>query len=68
MQALLPVFTAVLGLALAFTAHAEVKNVVVVHSAFADGSGWEAIADIQNSALRTSRIIESFTNCAGTRS
>jgi len=46
MKALLLVVTAVLGLALAFIAHAEVKNVVVVHGAFADGSGWKPVADI----------------------
>jgi len=38
MKALLLVFSAVLGLALAFIAHAEVKNVVVVHGAFVHSS------------------------------
>jgi pimeloyl-ACP methyl ester carboxylesterase len=35
-------------LALAFVslAHGAVKNVVLVHGAFADGSGWKAVADI----------------------
>ena len=46
MKALLLVVTAVLGFALAFIAHAEVKNVVLVHGAFADGSGWKPVADI----------------------
>jgi len=46
MKALILVFTAVLGLALAFIAHAGVKNVVLVHGAFADGSGWKPVADI----------------------
>jgi hypothetical protein len=27
-------------------AHAEVKSVVLVHGAFADGSGWKTLADI----------------------
>jgi pimeloyl-ACP methyl ester carboxylesterase len=27
-------------------AHAEVKTIVLVHGAFADGSGWKAVADI----------------------
>jgi pimeloyl-ACP methyl ester carboxylesterase len=46
MKALPLVFTAVFGLALSFIAHAEVKNVVLVHGAFADGSGWKPVADI----------------------
>jgi len=35
-----------LALALASLAHGAVKNVVLVHGAFADGSGWKAVADI----------------------
>jgi pimeloyl-ACP methyl ester carboxylesterase len=31
---------------LTFLAHAEVKSVVLVHGAFADGSGWKPVADI----------------------
>jgi pimeloyl-ACP methyl ester carboxylesterase len=34
------------ALAMSFPAHAEVKSVVLVHGAFADGSGWQPIADI----------------------
>jgi pimeloyl-ACP methyl ester carboxylesterase len=37
---------AVLGIALASFAHAGVKNVVLVHGAFADGSGWKPVATI----------------------
>ena len=37
---------AVLGLGLTFMASAEVKNVVLVHGAFADGSGWMPVAGI----------------------
>jgi len=37
---------AVLGIALAPWAHAAVKSVVLVHGAFADGSGWKPVADI----------------------
>src|SRR5712675_2313457 len=35
-----------LALAFAPFAHGAVKNVVLVHGAFADGSGWKAVADI----------------------
>jgi pimeloyl-ACP methyl ester carboxylesterase len=34
-----------LALAFATLAHGAVKNVVLVHGAFADGSGWKAVAD-----------------------
>lgn len=34
------------GIALASAAQAAVKNVVLVHGAFADGSGWKPVADI----------------------
>jgi pimeloyl-ACP methyl ester carboxylesterase len=34
-----------LGLAFVSLAHGAVKNVVLVHGAFADGSGWKAVAD-----------------------
>jgi pimeloyl-ACP methyl ester carboxylesterase len=39
---------AALSVALAFAslAHGAVKNVVLVHGAFADGSGWKTVADI----------------------
>ena len=36
----------VLGMALAPLAHAAVKSVVLVHGAFADGSGWKPVASI----------------------
>ena len=36
----------VLGMALAPLAHAAVKSVVLVHGAFADGSGWKPVAGI----------------------
>jgi pimeloyl-ACP methyl ester carboxylesterase len=35
-----------LALAFATLAHGAVKNVVLVHGAFADGSGWKPVADI----------------------
>src|SRR5580765_6889488 len=37
---------AVLGMAAASTSDAAVKSVVLVHGAFADGSGWKPVADI----------------------
>lgn len=37
---------AVLGIMLSPLAHAAVKSVVIVHGAFADGSGWKSIAEI----------------------
>jgi pimeloyl-ACP methyl ester carboxylesterase len=37
---------ALLGIGLNSTAEAAVKNVVLVHGAFADGSGWKPVADI----------------------
>jgi len=46
MKSLLCVLTAALGIALTSLAHGAVTNVVLVHGAFADGSGWEPVADI----------------------
>src|ERR1700724_3128793 len=40
------VLTAALVLALASVAYGGVKNVILVHGAFADGSGWKPVADI----------------------
>src|SRR6201984_751035 len=37
---------AALGFALTSLAHAAVKSVVLVHGAFADGSGWKPVTDI----------------------
>lgn len=37
---------ALLGIALTSSAEAAVKSVVLVHGAFADGSGWKPVADI----------------------
>jgi len=42
----LPLALTILGITLTSLAHAAVKNVVVVHGAFADGSGWKSVADI----------------------
>lgn len=37
---------ALLGVGLASVGHAGVRNVVLVHGAFADGSGWKPVADV----------------------
>jgi pimeloyl-ACP methyl ester carboxylesterase len=42
----LSILLAMLGMALVSVAEAGVKNVVLVHGAFADGSGWRPIATI----------------------
>ncbi|WP_443750109.1 alpha/beta fold hydrolase [Asticcacaulis solisilvae] len=39
-------FAAAFGLAAASPSSAEVRNVVIVHGAFADGSGWRKVSDI----------------------
>ena len=43
---LMVAFGVVLGIALAPVSHGAVKNVVLVHGAFADGSGWKPVAEI----------------------
>jgi len=40
------VLATVLGLGFAALAHGAVTNVVLVHGAFADGSGWKPVADV----------------------
>ena len=45
MKTLLFVVLASLGVGLASVGNAAVKNVVLVHGAFADGSGWKPVAD-----------------------
>jgi|SRR5580704_13943736 pimeloyl-ACP methyl ester carboxylesterase len=45
-------------LAVALPAHAEVKTIVLVHGAFADGSGWKAIADILQPRGYTVRVVQ----------
>ena len=46
MKTLAFALTAVLAVALASVSNAAVKSVVLVHGAFADGSGWKPVADI----------------------
>src|SRR5436190_15867806 len=53
-------FALAIGAAIAapLPAHAEVKTVVLVHGAFADGSGWKPIADILQSDGYSVRIVQ----------
>jgi pimeloyl-ACP methyl ester carboxylesterase len=44
--------------AAAFPAHAQVKSVVLVHGAFADGSGWKPVADILRSHGYSVRVVQ----------
>ena len=55
-----PVLALVVGAALAASlpAHAAVKTVVLVHGAFADGSGWKPIADILVSHGYSVRVVQ----------
>src|SRR5215467_1797968 len=39
-------------------AYAEVKTIVLVHGAFADGSGWKPVADILHSRGYSVRIVQ----------
>jgi pimeloyl-ACP methyl ester carboxylesterase len=50
------ILTAVLAAPL--PAHAEVKTVVLVHGAFADGSGWKPVADILRSQGYSVRVVQ----------
>ena len=46
MKTMLVLLSALLGLVSVPAAESAVKNVVLVHGAFADGSGWKPVADI----------------------
>jgi pimeloyl-ACP methyl ester carboxylesterase len=50
--------TAVALAAASFPAHAQVKSVVLVHGAFADGSGWKPVADILQSHGYAVRVVQ----------
>src|SRR5262245_66278795 len=41
-----------------FPAHAAVKTVVLVHGAFADGSGWKPVADILQNHGYSVRVVQ----------
>jgi pimeloyl-ACP methyl ester carboxylesterase len=59
----LSILFAVFGMALAPLAVAGVKNVVLVHGAFADGSGWRAVAGIlQRDGYRVYAVQEPLTS------
>jgi pimeloyl-ACP methyl ester carboxylesterase len=55
-----PVLALLVGAALAapLPAHAAVKTIVLVHGAFADGSGWKPIADILVSHGYAVRVVQ----------
>jgi pimeloyl-ACP methyl ester carboxylesterase len=46
------------ALAAASPAHAAVKTIVLVHGAFADGSGWKPVADILESHGYSVRVVQ----------
>src|SRR5215467_4006060 len=46
------------AIALSSPAHGAVKTIVLVHGAFADGSGWKAVADILQSRDYTVRVVQ----------
>ena len=46
MKKLLPAVGLALGMALASVGHSAIKSVVLVHGAFADGSGWSLVAAV----------------------
>jgi len=45
-------------LAASFPAHAAVKTIVLVHGAFADGSGWKPVADILQGHGYSVRVVQ----------
>ncbi len=51
----LSVVFAVLGIGLAPLALGGVKNVVLVHGAFADGSGWRPVAAVPTASLHVGK-------------
>ena len=46
------------ALASSFPAHAAVKTIVLVHGAFADGSGWKPVADILQDHGYSVRVVQ----------
>jgi len=52
------ILLAVLGIGLALSAQAAVKEVVLVHGAFADGSGWKPVADIMERDGYTVHVVQ----------
>src|SRR5260221_4466465 len=46
------------ALAASLPAHAAVKTIVLVHGAFADGSGWKPVADILVSHGCSVRVVQ----------
>ena len=46
------------AIAVSSPAHGGVKTIVLVHGAFADGSGWKAVADILQSRDYAVRVVQ----------
>src|SRR5215510_6025341 len=46
------------GFAASFPAHAAVRTIVLVHGAFADGSGWKPVADILQGHGYSVRVVQ----------
>ena len=60
MKHLIPALLAGAALAASSPAYAAVKTVVLVHGAFADGSGWKPVADILQSHGYSVRVVRSL--------
>ena len=54
----LSILLAMLGITLTSLAQAAVKNVVLVHGAFADGSGWRPVAEILDREGYTVHVVQ----------
>src|SRR5215468_11791295 len=58
MKRLIFALIAAAALAAPFPAHAAVKTIVLVHGAFADGSGWKSVADILQGHGYSVRVVQ----------
>ena len=58
MKRLIPALLTGAALAASLPAHAAVKTIVLVHGAFADGSGWKPVADILVSHGYSVRVVQ----------
>src|SRR6516225_1666863 len=58
MKRLILALIAAAALAASFPAHAAVKTIVLVHGAFADGSGWKPVADILQGHGYSVRVVQ----------
>jgi hypothetical protein len=58
MKRLILTLLTVAALAASSPAYTAVKTIVLVHGAFADGSGWKPVADILQSHGYTVRVVQ----------